>query len=204
MEINDFLKNNNLLRPMMFLVLFLLIISGLGGCGGWSIKFTTPVVPPAPCPIEDLLLDVSEFPGNDWEETGSRSVRGAPVMMGIGRIGTAFSTTNGGATQEVYRFEDERKARRALINDTASWFIPSAYETEWETPKELENLTITPREYRIGCNDNKHGGSEQCQYVAQYGPYVIVFFAHMRALTYGNFINLVNEIDQRATRCLGS
>ena len=187
---------------MLFLVLFFLLGWGLGSCGGVYLKFSTPDIPPAPCPIQELLLDVSAFPDYDWEETGSRSERGAPVRMGVERIGTAYSTTNGGALQDVYRIGYESEARKAYKDSTKSWFTPAEDRTEWATPEKLNNLTVSADLYRAGCNNRKLGDLEECQYVAQYGPYVIRFFAHMHALSYEDFIELVKEIDHQATSCL--
>jgi hypothetical protein len=153
--------------------------------------------------IFDLLLEASNFPGKEWEETGSRSEKAAPDRMGIERIGTSFSGPIGGVFQEVYRFESERQASRAYADSAESWFTPAEYETEWVTPEELDNLAVNADRYRAGCNYRKLGDFEHCQYVAQYRSYVIMFFAGMRALSYENFIELVKEVDHRATSCLG-
>ena len=192
------------LPPWQRLYLFplLLVVCGLAGCGDWYIKFSTPDIPPAPCPIQDLLLDVSVFPGDDWQETGSRSERAAPVRMGIEKIGTSFSGPVEGAFHEAYRLESDRKASNAYKDSVESWFTPAEHETEWKTPIGLDNLAVNAEKYRVACNDLKSDGHEQCQYVAQYGPYVIRFFAGMRGLSYEDFIELVKEIDQRATNCL--
>jgi hypothetical protein len=189
-------------RQMLSLVLLFLVACGLEGCGGWFIEFSTPDVPPAPCPIQELLLDVSNFPNEDWQETGSRSERSAPVRMGIEKIGTSFSDPNDGTLQQAYRFESEQQARSAYREEVESWFTPAEHEMEWATPQEMENLAVNADQYRVGCNDLKSGGREQCQYVAQYGPYILLLFGGMRSLSYDDFIGLVNEVDQRATNCL--
>jgi hypothetical protein len=188
---------------MLFLVLVFLLGWGLESCGGWYIKFSTPDVPPAPCPIQDLLLEASNFPGKEWEETGSRSEKAAPDRMGIERIGTSFSGPIGGVFQEVYRFESERQASRAYADSAESWFTPASQRTEWTIPQEIDHLAVNADRYRTGCNYRKLGGLEYCQYVAQYRTYVIRFFAGMRALSYKDFIELVNEVNHRATSCLG-
>jgi hypothetical protein len=123
--------------------------------------------------------------------------------MGIERIGTSFSMTNNGALQDVYRFKDDRQAGKAYKDSAESWFTPADYETEWAIPQEMGNLAVNAEQYQVSCNDLKRGGFERCQYVAQYGPYVINFFAHMRTLSYEDFIELVKEIDQRVISCLG-
>jgi hypothetical protein len=149
-----------------------------------------------------LLLDVSSFPNEGWKETGSRSEKAASVQMGIERIGTGFSGPSGGVFQEIYRFKNVQDARRLYKDSVKSWFTPAETRTEWETSQELSNLVIAADRYQVGCNDLKTGDFEQCQYVAQYGPYVIRLFAGMRSLSYEKFVELVNEIDQRATSCL--
>ena len=202
METNTPLKIDDPTRSMLFSILVFLLCWGMGSCGGAYIKFSTPDVPLAPCPIQELLLDVSVLPGEDWKETGSRSERAATVRMGIERIGTGFSRSNGGVFQEAYRFETENRARSAYKNTVESLFTSSEYRTEWITPQELENLAVNADQYRTGCNDRKLGGLEECQYVSQYGPYLIMFFADMRGLSYENLIEFVKGIDQRTTNCI--
>lgn len=202
METDNRPKVNKTPDLMVFLILVFLLGVGLGGCGGWRLEFDTPDIPPAPCPIQDLLLDVSDFLDDDWEETGSRSERDAPVRIGVERIGTSFSTVNGGVLQDVYRIGYEHEARKAYKDLARSWFTPSEHETDYAIPTEMSNLAVNADQYQVGCNDLKSGDFELCQYVAQYSSYVIRLFAHMRALTKEEFIGLVNGIDQRATNCL--
>lgn len=200
MGTNKDTMNNKHLRT--FTALWFLLEWGLASCGG-HIEFGTPVIHLAPCPIDNLLLNEIDFPGNDWEETGSRSEKSAPVRMGIEKIGTSFSNNTEGAIEDVYRFESERQAKSAYMEEVESWFTPTNYQSEWTIPQELDNLAINAAQYRVGCNDLKSGGRLQCQYVSRYGPYIIRFLGGMRALTHEDFIGLINGIDQRATSCLG-
>jgi hypothetical protein len=190
------------MRQILSLVLIIILSIGLGGCERWYLEFSTPEIHPAPCPIQDLLLDASTFPDGEWLESGSRSEKEAPSRMGIERIGTGFSSKVDGVVQDVYRFEDELKARKAYNSSVDSWFTPGEYETEWINPSVLDNLVIGADHYREGCNNSKPSGLESCQYVAQYGPYVIKLYAGMRALSYEEFNSLVTEIDKRAISCL--
>ena len=202
MEINSHFKASQLPQRMLCIIILFLVALSSEGCEGWYIEFSTPVVHPAPCLINELLLDVSAFPGGSWQEMGSPSERDAPVRMGIERIGTNFSGPIGGVFQEIYRFEDEQMARRAYKDSAASWFTPSEHETDWATPPELDNLAVNADQVQAGCNDEKSGGVEQCQYVARYGPYILRLFGGMRGLSDEDFIKLVAEIDLRATNCL--
>jgi hypothetical protein len=190
-------------RQSLYLILLSLLVCGLGGCGDWHIMFSTPDVPPSSCPIQELMLDTSVLPGDDWQEIGSRSEKAASVRMGIEKIGTSFSTPIDGAFQEAYRFESERQANSAYKDSVESWFTPAEHETNWAVPQELVGLEVNADQYHVGCNDLKNDGFEQCQFVAIYGPYVIRFFAGMRGLSYESFIDIVKEVDSRATSCLG-
>jgi hypothetical protein len=202
LEINHCFEDRHISRRSLYLILVFLLAIGLGSCIGWHLEYSTPDISDAPCLIQDLLLDISSFPISGWKETGSRSEKAASVRMGIERIGTGFSGPIGGVFQEIYRFKNERDARRLYKDSVKSWFTPAKTRTEWETPQELSNLEVTTDRYQVGCNDLKSGDFEQCQYVAQYGPYIIRFFTGMRSLSYDDFAELVNEIDRRATSCL--
>lgn len=192
--------NDKLLRA--FIALWFLLEWGLAGCGG-HIEFGTPVIHPAPCPIQELLLEESDLPDDTWQEIGSPSEKDAPVRMGIEKIGTMISGPLDFTLQQVYRFESDRRAKRAYRDEIESWFTPSEHETKYMIPTEMSNLDVNADQYRVGCYDLKSGGSEQCQYVAQKGPYIIRFIAGMRALTYEDFLVLINDLDQRAISCLG-
>jgi hypothetical protein len=202
LETNNRQKANKTPDLVVFLILVFLLGVGLVGCGGWSLEFDTPNVPPAPCRIEELLIDVSDLPGDTWQEIGSPSDRDAPVRMGVEKTGTMFSGTFDFILQQVYRFESDRQANNAYEEEVGVWFKPSTHHTEYAKPQELDNLVVNTDQYQVGCNDLKSGGREQCQFVASYGAYIIRLLGGMRDLSYEDVIELVNEIDQRATSCL--
>lgn len=202
MDTNNRPKVNRLSRRVLCLIVLCLVAFSSEGCEGWYIEFSTPVIHPASCPIEELLLDVSAFPSGSWQEMGPPSERNAPVRIGIERIGTSFSDPSDFTLQQVYRFEGDRKAKSAYREEVESWFIASSHETEWIKPPELDNLVVNTDQFRAGCHDEKSGGREQCQYVAQYGPYILRLLGGMRSLSYEDFIKLVKDIDQRAINCI--
>ena len=193
--------SHKMIRNVLLVVIIL--ASGLyTGCSFTVISFRTP--PDPPCPIDSLLLDVSFFTGEGWEETGSRTERGAPSRLGIERIGTSFSTpTKGGANQDIYRFWDSRGARKGYRELVNSWFSPQVGYSEWSTPPDLANLFTDANQYHIACSLYQSSQVEWCQYIAQYEPYVIKLSADMLALSHEDFTELVREIDRRATNCLG-
>jgi hypothetical protein len=182
--------------------LLITVLILMSGCSYTVFSFRPS--PDPPCPIESLLLDVSLFSGEGWEETGSRTERGAPSRLGIERIGTSFSTpTKGGANQDIYRFWDSQGARKGYKELVNSWFSPQAGYSEWATPPDLVNLSTGANQAQLACSVYLSGQVEWCQYIAQYQSYVIKLSTDMLALSHEDFIELVREIDQRATSCLG-
>ena len=202
MDINNHSKASHPPQRMLCIIILFLVALSSEGCEGWYIEFSTPVVHPTPCLINELLLDVSAFPGGSWQEMGSPSERDAPVRMGVEPIGISFSGPFDFTLQQVYRFEGDRQAKNAYSEEAESWFTPSEHETDWGTPPELDNLAVNADQVRIGCHDEISGSDEQCQYVAQYGPYILRLLGGMRSLSDEDFIKLVAEIDSRATNCL--
>ena len=202
MDINSHFKASQLPQRMLCIIILFMVALSSEGCEGWHIDISTSVVHPAPCLINDLLLDVSAFPGDSWQEMGSPSEQDAPVRMGIERIGTSFSGPFDFTLQQVYRFEGDQQAKNAYREGAESWFTPTEHETDWATSPKLDNLAVNADQVRAGCHDEKSGGVEQCQYVARYGPYILRLLGGMHSLSDEDFTNLVAEIDLRATNCL--
>jgi hypothetical protein len=190
-----------MIKKLLRVSALILVLGLYTGCSYTLISFSSP--PEPPCPIEGLLLEEHLFRGEEWEETGLRSSRGAPSSLGIERIGTTFSTpTQGGAIHHIYRFWDSREAGQGYEELTNTWFSPVEGYTEWATPSDLANLSMNADQFLLACHIRIKNNVERCQYTAQYESYVVEFRADMLALDYDDFIELVNEIDQRTTSCL--
>ena len=194
--------SSRMIRNTLLITALILMFGLHTGCSYTILSFSAP--PDPPCPIEGLLLDVSLFPGEGWEEIGPRDAQGAPSRKGIERIGTSFSTpTKGVAIQHIYRFWDSREARKGYTDLVNTWFSSREGETDWLTPPDLAEFSTNADQFRLACNIHLLSGVERCQYIAQYEPYVIEFSTDMLALSHEDFIELVREIDQRVTSCLG-
>ncbi len=155
----------------------------------------------AACEADNLLLETSSFPGNIWQETGSRDLRGAPSRLGIERAGTSFSTqTQGGAIEHYYRFASENEAKEQYKALQSDWFNLISVDTVWLLPEEFNVIELRADEYRLGCSQNI---IETCSFVALYQTYVVEFSADMLSLNYENFQFLVKEIDQKMMMCIG-
>ena len=70
------------------------------------------------CDLSNLLINNNSLPSDDWFETGSRTLRGAPIRMGAGRVGTSFAHPTGGVTLNgIYYFKKVDDAENALLKD---------------------------------------------------------------------------------------
>ena len=161
--------------------------------------------PPAPCPIEGLLIEVTDLPpAYEWLETGSRSSRGAPLRMGVERIGTVFSGYElfDGVSHEIYRFKNKGSASRNYADIEEIDFSVLHYSKEWELPDELSQIQLAADRHTIGCNLYTDSGAEECQFLAQYGPYLVRFSIRLHGLKFGDVIPIIEEIDRRTVKCL--
>ena len=152
------------------------------------------------CQLDTMLLDVSSFPNNIWEEIGSRDSRGAPSKLGIERAGTSFSTpTQGVAVHIIYKFATSDEANEVFPQLESSWFNLAPEGSVWLSPIELQNLNLNSDNHKIDCFTKE---IETCQFVARYENYVVEFKTDMPALTYPDFIHLLDAIDQNMLMCI--
>jgi len=188
-------------KTWWFLLIAVALLLGTPGCCG----VITCVPPPAaPCPIETLLVNEAVFP-EGWEQQGVPDSRGAPASFGVERIGIDFSTpTRGVAVQHVYRAFNTRAAA-AGYRDFMSDFSVREEETEWTLPTELTYRSQVADQFRLGCSTHCPSGVQRCQFIGQYGPYVVVFHTYMSSdmMTYGDFERILQDIDRRMAQCLG-
>lgn len=186
----------------------LLLATSLGcACGGCYLTTITPL--PPPCPMETLLMDVSLLP---------EQLDGNGVMDPADRFGvefTRFSASNshdstlGGVTQTVYREWSERKAQRGYNDLVDTYFYPQENffchdeETKWEVPSELTYRSRTANQSQLGCTVGCTTDLQTCQYIAQYGVYVVWYYARMsEVVTFSDFERILQDIDRRMANCL--
>ena len=125
------------------------------------------------------------------------------MRLGIERIGTSFSTpTQGIATHDIYRLFDQDQAMKGYREMIDTWVSDFSLGKEWSSPLKLQDLEIDAEEYELSCGFRSSSIVERCQYIAQYGPYVVKFSADMSALSYEDFAQVVNDIDKRMIGCL--
>lgn len=165
------------------------------GCG--SFRNVTP--PPAPCSIEDLLIDESVVP-NEWY----LSTSGDPATrFGVEFQSMIFTSQYGGGIYDIYRERSIRNARDGYRGLVKSYFSPRAKFTEWELPPEIMYQSSTADQAQLGCATDIFSKVQHCQFVAQYNVYIVWFDADMsEVMTYADFEAVLQEIDRRMTECL--
>lgn len=129
------------------------------GCGG----FCNATPPPAPCPIEALLLDESVVP-NEWYFSTS----GDPATrFGVEFESVGFTSQYGGGIYDVYRERSLRKAQDSYRGLAKSYFDPRAKLTEWELPPEIMYQSLIADQAQLGCATDIFSKVQRCQFVAQ-------------------------------------
>lgn len=174
----------------------------LAGCAGVRLELSTP--PPAPCPMEELLLNEASFPSGDWQQLGSPRPRGAPSSVGVEKLGTSFTAGQREvAVIGVYRFFDEGGAERSFHDLGGTWFRDRPSETTWFMP---EQITVNPTadRYRLACNFDDAFEVHQCRFIGQYGVYVVELSVRTIESSEDAFGTIVEEIDARFNACLAS
>jgi len=169
-------------------------------CSIWEGE---PIMPP-PCPIEELMIDISLFPA-DWSQNSLPSERNAPVRWGVDKLGVSFSTQEyGGAIHDVYRGRNLNDAKKGYLNLSESWFQLREDEGEWYIPSDFNYESTVADQYRFGCSIHKPSGFQTCQLSAQYNVYVTRFYTGMSPMmTYKDLEHILRAIDSKMAKCFG-
>ena len=179
--------------------LFIMVIGLMGSALSCGVTISNATPPPAPCPIESLLVDESVVP-DEWYF----SMYGDPTSrFGVEFEKVHFNSQYGGGTQNVYREWTEREAQRGYRSLVKSWFSPQGELTEWVLPSELSYHGLIADQMQLGCATDIFAKTQRCQFIAQYGVYVVWFQASMsEVMTYSDFEVVLRDIDRRMAECL--
>jgi hypothetical protein len=163
------------------------------------------VNPPPPCPMATLMIDKSLFP-EEWFQQGPPDERNAALRVGIERLGVSFiSMKHGVANEGVYRGRDIDDIKASYAEEVSSWFHTYEDETEWDVPAEFNYQSSMADRYRFGCQiRNLSGvrGVQSCQFVGQYGVYLVRFRADMSPImTYNEFNTILQSIESKLAQC---
>jgi len=155
------------------------------------------------CPLDNLLIESADLPGDQWEEIGSRSYRDAPVRLGTDRIGTSFSTpTNGIVVEGVYSFcsvEETQDGYDELAGEY--WFELEPEGTTWTNLDIPDDVSLNAIEYRLECSVRPNQTKRSCWYISRYENVVIGLKADMLIITNVDLFNIIELIDQKVGAC---
>jgi hypothetical protein len=157
--------------------------------------------------METLLIDDSLVPEKfDYVSSGDPAHR-----FGVEFQRISFSNPHraGQVVQTVYRDWTEREASRGYDDLAETYFSPDAaffcndVETKWETPSEFASFSPGADQWQLGCLVGCSTGENTCQFIAQYGVYVVWSYADLSAaMTSSDYEQIVQDIDRRMTECI--
>ena len=138
-----------------------------------------------------------------WIQGSLPSKRNAPIDWGVDKLGVSFTTQkHGGALQDVYRGQNFDQTEKGYVDLSESWFHLREDEGDWYVPSEFSYESPIADHYRFGCSIHQPSGFQTCQMAAQYGVYVMRFYAGMSLMmTYEDLERILREIDNKVERC---
>lgn len=177
----------------------LLYIAGslffLTSCNAQSVAIDT-----QNCPVDQLLLDQSDFPSGTIlniihspidekpKESASRSANYQDDPLG--QIVIRYATTD----KTLVEYNEWNK----------SVFSSSEVYGSWEIPATFSEISLKADHYQIACGNVISFGN-RCLMVSQYQEYLVFFSADIsnRGVTHELFRDLVLRIDEKMSSCLG-
>jgi hypothetical protein len=154
------------------------------------------------CPIEDLLINVSDLPGDQWYEIGTRSYKSAPLKLGVERVGAGFTTmSSGNAHENVYRFKNATKASEGLYEASNLWERSVLDNTYWYTLDIPSDVSINADNYRLECSVTGEDKIRICWFIGQYDRTIIEFRAYMIIVEENDLFNIITTLDSKAINC---
>ena len=172
--------------------------------------FVSPVTP-LPFTLDQLLLDESVFPAG-WRASGPPS----SALEGRGQVDDLMIEIrclagSSHALHDIYRYEDERAARRRFRR--YSDFSSAERITPWETPADLDYESRAAERFRFACADFRAHPAGQytvCQAMGQYNEFIsifsISFFRENMAncMAWSDLEQILETIDERMAHYLGT
>lgn len=184
----------------LLLALVALMLSCTGGC----CPPVRPRVPERSFTLDELLVDESAFPSG-WQQQGLPDRKGAPVRLGIERIGVGFmGGIEGVALHQIYQFEGVGETTEAYQELSKFWFSEREGWTSWSSPTELSYQSSVADRFRLGCYTHRENGIKYCQAVGQYDEYIVRFHTYMSPglMTYTDLEHVLQVIDERMAHYL--
>ena len=126
------------------------------------------------------LIDVEALPpGWQVDDDGPHPVPQAPLggRESIESISLSFHLPErAGAYEEIYLFENSRKASRYYAKRMERAFRHTEWDDPWTVPEELLYQSSNANQFCFACDESTSVTPMRgCMYIAQYGSYVVLF-----------------------------
>ena len=191
------------------IILFLLLLLQIGERLRYKIGYPS---------IEQLLIDKTAFPvGWTAEKPDTDFPPLAPCTTGRDEVEYATreyysnppSGFVGGALIRLQRFKSSSRAANYYRTEVSNEFRDSEWNTPWIIPGSLKFESSTANQFRYGCSleGSPELAKPVCNYVAQYGVYVVDFGITLNdtnVITYTNVTPIFVAIDQQMSEVSGS
>jgi hypothetical protein len=151
------------------------------------------------CPIEQLLLDQSDYPPNTILNEVISPVADKPIESADQSAGYLES----GLFQVVIRYSSSEKAAAEYDAREKSVFAPEEVIGSWEIPPVLNLNNLSADRYEIACGNVVSFG-KRCYMIGQYEKHYVFFRADIvdNGVTHEVFRDLVLKINDRMASCL--
>ena len=157
-------------------------------------------------PIENLLIDVNAFPpGWQASDQGPKRVPQAPLggRGSIRSISLPFYCPDlAGAHEEIYLFRDSQEASRYYASRAQRTFRKTDFDDLWTIPDELPFRSSNAEQSYFACDLSSSATPMQgCTYIAQYGPYIVLFdidWIPGYSMNYADLEKILQAIDEKS------
>ncbi len=194
------------MRKVPFLLALLSVACLCSPASCWLFHLFEPPAPDRAFEIEDLLIDVSDFPPNWYVNAppapmphydGAITTQEEDIRVGF----SAKSPTLIVAGQTVYRFGAQWVAAAEYSEQLPIEFNSNSVAslTPWETPEELPYRSPVADQFHFACHTSTLGPNVVCEAMGQYEEYLVVFHTHIAEeyMTFADLEVILVAIDER-------
>jgi hypothetical protein len=155
--------------------------------------------PKRDCPIEELLLDQSDYP----PDTILNDSRSPIAEMPLESAGGSANYRSTAISQLVARFFSVNNANTEYEKTQKRLFDPDEVYGSWEIPPILDMNNLSANRYEIACGNVVSFGN-RCFMIGQYEEYYVFFRADIssKGVTHELFRDLILRIDEEMSSCL--
>lgn len=157
------------------------------------------LIPKRDCPIEQLLLDQSDYPLDTIFDAVSSPIAEKPQESASQSAYYHHSQFG----EIVIRYSSTDRANEVFMKHKESIFHPSEVYGSWNIPPILSLNNLSTDVHEIACGNVRNFG-KRCVMVGQYHEYFVLFSADLSSpeITHELVRGLVLKIDEKMSSCL--